>query len=70
MDKKYKIWCKLLGERAVNTVMDKKYKIWCKFLGQKHRLWLSQGQQEMQQRKIFHGGGFILAPGHTYNNNV
>ncbi|KAK1591311.1 hypothetical protein Q3G72_005661 [Acer saccharum] len=59
-----------LDERAVDAVMNKlftNYKNWCRFLGRKHSLWLPQGPQEIQQRKIIYMGLYLLIWGEGAN---
>ncbi|XP_011624302.2 callose synthase 5 [Amborella trichopoda] len=59
-----------LDDRAVDSVMGKlfkNYKTWCKFLGRKHSLRLSQGQQDVQQRKILYMGLYLLIWGEAAN---
>ncbi|KAI8535665.1 hypothetical protein RHMOL_Rhmol10G0191900 [Rhododendron molle] len=65
-----KLLDQLLDDRAVDAIMNKlfkNYKTWCKFLGRKHSLWLPQGQQEVQQRKILYMGLYLLIWGEAAN---
>ncbi|KAF7130413.1 hypothetical protein RHSIM_Rhsim10G0135300 [Rhododendron simsii] len=67
-DSLYNYWN--LDDHAVDAIMNKlfkNYKTWCKFLGRKHSLWLPQGQQEVQRRKILYMGLYLLIWGEAAN---
>ncbi|GLJ07080.1 hypothetical protein SUGI_0057310 [Cryptomeria japonica] len=59
-----------LDDRALDDVMKKifkNYKKWCKYLKRRHKLWLPQILQEVQQRKILYMGLYLLIWGEASN---